>query len=1146
MAINERDIFWDWQAACEQQDVEAQKELAHYVLEDLNEVAKIFHEAKAYLKDPSFYAYESDDPPWRAREEVKALYECLQDRKPKAGGDYLAYVLEDVKSVRVRGKQRVRLAREVLFWGHGVCLEWVLLFAACIFHAHIYPLIIVTREHAVLGYWLREDDAKTFGQVVLSGADVKRLFDEQRIKVINATRIPPAEDSKLKPFDEAEEEAETHLPYALFAVDIQKAREKGIKPLLPLDPWSRNHTLPPAEHFQWRPELEEIKNWWRHEDSYGVLALIGIGGAGKTALARRFLAQLPNSDIQDPKVGKDETLPVPDALFVWDFYTHPDVDQCATELYNYLTQKQADKATFEQVQDVLSRNWRGCRVLFVFDGVEKLQIAPGIEPEKEGGTFGQFLSEGAPLAQFLRWCCNSPRPVHVLITSRFGLTDLPGGYCPIDLGDLPLKSARDLLRAAGVKGLDWQLDKLIEEFGNHAQTLDLLGNALRIWCDGDPIRVNELPSLEDIKNLPGIRDKALERVRVLRFYEQKLPKATLIVLQLLCAFRVIPVDDQLLTDIFLKEEPIECRIFASILGLTQKELKGHLLSLCQEYNLIQGKPKDSPKWFSVHPSIREYFYQRLDFLQKKILHECIWKRLESLRGVSPFPALVKERDQESLDLDLIEELIFHTLRSGYATLAIRYFLGHCSYEHFGKRLGAYTRGERILREFVSKEDPVDLPMGLPEFEQGYFFTERALFLRSLGELDKAAYYFEQSGRIAKKMREKGGPWGNLVNACVALTNLSETLLLQGRLGKAIEASKRALELEPYLAMKTRKLMTQGIPGQTHEAAKQYCLVRIVPRAAMAAVQSQLGDVGNALENFAITLKIQVHGLQDKEFHYSTRGIWYAQLLTRLGKLAEAFYVNVRNREVCQEEDWLDKVPLCDLLFAELARLQGKSGEAHKSAAQALAWGNRTADQVVLVWGNLVCACIALDTSSLIETERAVREGLRIAEYCGYGLYWIDLQVAKAQWELACGRQLREGRELPPELEIWTPRQWFERAEVSALRGLNGQLKNSDEPAPQPDLPEDQLVMLGARHPECGYAWGEGDALHILAEARFELAQCIGPEGHDSEGRSYEQLLEEARQAAGEALALRKRIQDPKAKETWDLLRKIQECENDSR
>ena len=188
-------------------------------------------------------------------------------------------------------------------------------------------------------------------------------------------------------------------------------------------------------------------------------------------------------------------------------------------------------------------------------------------------------------------------------------------------------------------------------------------------------------------------------------------------------------------------------------------------------------------------------------------------------------------------------------------------------------------------------------------------------------------------------------------------------------------------------------MAQGIPGQTHEAAKQYRLVRIVPRAAMAAVQSQRGEVDNALENFAITLKIQVHDLQDNEFHYSTRGIWYAQLLTHLGELAEALCVNVRNREVCQEKGWLDKVALCDLLFAELARLQGKFGEARKSAAQALAWGNRTADQEVLVWGNLVRARIALDTNSLIETERAVREGLRIAEYCGYGLVYSTEAVA---------------------------------------------------------------------------------------------------------------------------------------------------------
>jgi len=69
--------------------------------------------------------------------------------------------------------------------------------------------------------------------------------------------------------------------------------------------------------------------------------------------------------------------------------------------------------------------------------------------------------------------------------------------------------------------------------------------------------------------------------------------------------------------------------------------------------------------------------------------------------------------------------------------------------------------------------------------------------------------------------------------------------------------------------------------------------------------------------------------------------------------------------------------------------------------------------------------------------------------------------------------------------------------------------------------------------------GERGALHLLGEALLALAQCIGPNGHDSKGLSYQQLLQEACQAAEEALALRQRIQDPKAKETRDLLSKIQ-------
>ncbi|RLG06102.1 MAG: hypothetical protein DRN68_07530, partial [Thaumarchaeota archaeon] len=1042
MAINERDIFWDWQAACEQQDVEAQKELAHYVLEDLNEVAKIFHEAKAYLKDPSFYAYESDDPPRRAREEVKALYECLQDRKPKAGGDYLAYVLEDVKSVRVRGKQRVRLAREVLFWGHGVCLDWVLLFAACIFHAHIYPLIIVTREHAVLGYWLREDDAKTFGQVVLSGADVKRLFNEQRIKVINATRIPPAEDSKLKPFDEAEEEAKTHLPYASFAVDIRKAREEGIKPLLPLEPWSRNHTLPPAEHFQQRPELEKIKDWWRNEGSYGVLALVGIGGAGKTALARRFLAQLPNSGVQDPKVGKDGTLPVPDALFVWNFYTHPDIDQCATELYNYLTGERIEGAKFDQVQEVLSRNWRGCRVLLVFDGVEKLQIASGIEPKEEGGTFGQFLPEGAPLARFLCWCCDGPRPVHLLITSRFPLTDLNryesvGGYHTVEIGGLPPESARVLLKET-LRREDIpndQLDDLAQEFGYYAQILDLLGNALRIWCDSDPTRVNELPSLVDVEKLVRIRDKVWERVRVLRFYEKKLPPDTLIVLRLLSLFRILPVNEQLLTEI--------CELG----GILQNSssLKGHLISLCDEYRLISSISGEGAKQFALHPAFKEYFYDSMDEKDRlkfhQIIADCLKKKTTNL-------ILPEDRD----GLTFLHELIYHLAITGRSQECYEIFIQKMgSYDHISK-LDMQTLGLQTIQVILDSPSSDKLLL----WQKARLLNDAGGFLRGLGLLDQALDHYREALNVLRGISDiDKESWDEIVfNRSVALRNPPRIYALQGKLKRAQADAERAYDHE--YDVRDREGMQISLCMLAYSVGLQ-------------------GEIKRALELYKHASSVY----SEKEIYRKSYGIHWICLLLRCGAFEEVFkQINII-RNICPPE-LISKY--CDLLEMLTSYREGHlpSGAQNK-LGEIEQWAKQVRRTELEVWTQLVRAEIALHQANMADCHKVLQTGLLLAERSGYGLYWIDLQVVKGQWELACGRHLQAGKELPSELEIWTPQRWFERAEASALRALNGQLKDSGDPAPQPDLPENQLAMLGARHPECGYAWGEGDALHLLGE-----------------------------------------------------------------
>src|SRR5712692_8545545 len=83
------------------------------------------------------------------------------------------------------------------------------------------------------------------------------------------------------------------------------------QPLSPMPPHPREprevHRLPPAPHFVGREaELEALCGLWQ-AGFRGVLALVGLGGAGKTAVAARFLDQLRSG----------EGLAQPASLFVW-------------------------------------------------------------------------------------------------------------------------------------------------------------------------------------------------------------------------------------------------------------------------------------------------------------------------------------------------------------------------------------------------------------------------------------------------------------------------------------------------------------------------------------------------------------------------------------------------------------------------------------------------------------------------------------------------------------------------------------------------------------------------------------------------------------------------------------------------------------
>ena len=113
---------------------------------------------------------------------------------------------------------------------------------------------------------------------------------------------------------------------------------------------------------------------------------------------------------------------------------------------------------------------------------------------------------------------------------------------------------------------------------------------------------------------------------------------------------------------------------------------------------------------------------------------------------------------------------------------------------------------------------------------------------------------------------------------------------------------------------------------------------------------------------------------------------------------------------------------------------------------------------------------AASASLLTHAKTALESGLKIARDCGFGLYHIDLLVARARLHLLTGH----------------PDQALDDIQM-ALGNENGEGDGSPS-KDQTGQPE----LLAARDPACGYAWPVPEGLQLKAEALLlQAAQRLG-------------------------------------------------------
>jgi hypothetical protein len=306
------------------------------------------------------------------------------------------------------------------------------------------------------------------------------------------------------------------------------------------------HPLPSAPVFLGREsEQAELVSFW--DRGGGVLSLVGLGGAGKTALAARFL-----SGLHGPRGS--ESAPTAGGLFVWSFYQEPDAGLFLRELFDYFASDTPAGAAakgaglIHLLSDALGK---GGPHLLVLDGLERVQRQAG-----EDSRYGQI--EDPLLKSLLVRIAMGLSRTAVLVTSRFPLTDLAPwqgcGYRHLDVGELALPAALALLRRRGVRGDPAALSALVAAYGAHALTIDHLGSLIGQFLDGDPARAPEAPKLPA---RAGDR-QALRLARLLTAYEMHLPPAELALLCRLCMLRRSVSEDQILS-LFLCSPPVHAR-----------------------------------------------------------------------------------------------------------------------------------------------------------------------------------------------------------------------------------------------------------------------------------------------------------------------------------------------------------------------------------------------------------------------------------------------------------------------------------------------------------------------------------------------------------------------------------------------------------
>lgn len=633
---------------------------------------------------------------------------------------------------------------------------------------------------------------------------------------------------------------------------LKRLKDKPIVGSIPESPESQNvqdffsESWPNTDPdiFGREGELRILDEAWENP-KINILSLVAFGGVGKTALVNRWKNY---NMIPDKWRGALR-------VYGWSFYSQGAEEgrQASSEMFiNHALKWFGDPEMAESKRSASEKGERIAnlvrekKTLLLLDGVEPLQEPPN----SQTGHPGKMKDQG--VAALLKTLARG-NPGLCIVTTRIQIEDLnpyaaKGGTVLLhNLDQLTEEAGAEYLKSLGVEGSDKEIKAASREFDGHALALTLLGNFLRIHCEGDIRRRDEVPSLFEEKKKGG------HAIRVMKLYEKWLEETPeLDILHIMGLFDR-PAEKGAVKA--LLEKPEIKNLTERLQNISDHNWDNSLESLREARLILTGKKED--KSLDAHPLVRDYFGERLKEKSPEAWKEAHGRLYEYYRDLpeKEFPDTIEEMAPFFLSVihgcksgrfqEVYDEVYRKRIRRG----------NECFQVH---KLGAFGADLSAISGFF------DLPWKNPVKELredvlSWLLNEAAFDLRALGRLGEA----EEPMKAGLENAISNKNWKNVA---ISSSNLSELSLTLGNIGEAIRYGEECVR---YADKRREKIW------------------KMASRTTLADALFQSGDMKKAEELFLEAEEIQKERQPGYPYLYSLQGFKFCDLILSKGDYKEA-------------------------------------------------------------------------------------------------------------------------------------------------------------------------------------------------------------------------------------------------------------------